>query len=56
MLHQMLILLVLGHLSSKTKTWVERDKQDLDWEKNEGIINLINIFVSNIDLRKQKTQ
>lgn len=52
----MLILLVCGHLDSKTKTSVERDKQELDWEKIERIINLIHIFVSNIDLRKQKTQ
>lgn len=50
----MLLLLVCGHLSAKT--WVERNKQDLDWEIIQRIINLIHIFVLNIDLRKQKTQ
>lgn len=51
----MLLLLVCGHLS-KAKTWVERNKQDLDWEIIKRIINLIHVFVLNIDLRKQKTQ
>lgn len=51
----MLILLFCGYLS-KAKTLVDRNKKDLDWEIIQRIINLIHVFVLNIDLRKQKTQ
>lgn len=51
----MLILFVCGHLH-KAKELVYRNKQDLDWEIIKGMINLIHVFVLNIDLRKQKTQ